>query len=138
MCHFLARALPCATSSVAEARHAVVTSLCDWGVVPDDLLLDDAALVTSELVTNATRFCLGSLRLDVLAHRDHLEVGVEDDSVLPPVVLEPAPGDLGGRGLPMLAALSEEWGYHATEGGKRVWARLQVPVGSPLGRDCRL
>jgi serine/threonine-protein kinase RsbW len=36
-----------------------------------------------------------------------------------------AADDAGGRGLPIIEALSTRWGSRPAPGGKRVWARIE-------------
>ena len=55
-----------------------------------------------------------------------LEVSVCDDSPMLPVLRHPDVDDLSGRGLPILAALSERWGYEISGGRKRVWGWLST------------
>jgi anti-sigma regulatory factor (Ser/Thr protein kinase) len=88
-------------------------------------LADRMGLVTSELVTNA-----------VLHARTDLDVRIRIDG--PVVYLEVADGTpslvacrrsidaTGGRGLVLVAALTDAWGVvEADEGrGKRVWVRV--------------
>jgi anti-sigma regulatory factor (Ser/Thr protein kinase) len=92
-------------------------------------LLDDATLVVSELVTNAAK--LGQpftlhLRVDGRA----LRVEVEDRAGGTPV-LRPRLGDdraEDGRGLLVVAALADAWGFEVRTGGhKTVWAVLTCP-----------
>jgi hypothetical protein len=46
------------------------------------------------------------------------------------VVRHPGPDEESGRGLEMIDALSEDWGWESVPGwkGKRVWAVLLTPV----------
>jgi hypothetical protein len=36
--------------------------------------------------------------------------------------------DVGGRGLPLVSALSEKWGVRTADTGKVVWAELKIPA----------
>jgi anti-sigma regulatory factor (Ser/Thr protein kinase) len=93
---------------------------------------DEVMLVTSELVSNAVRHGRDPvelhLELDTDGDRLHLEVidagGVapQAPSAMPEVEAE------GGRGLPLVAALSESWGSAVdAHGHTAVWADLPAP-----------
>jgi anti-sigma regulatory factor (Ser/Thr protein kinase) len=101
---------------------------------------DDVMLVTSELVSNAVRHGREPvelhLELDPEYDRLHLEVidggGVapQASSAMPAVEAE------GGRGLPLVAALSESWGSAVDgRGHTAVWADLPVPSLGGWGRQ---
>lgn len=139
MCHEIELVLECSPMAVPVGRHAVGHALGDWGLAADDEVAWRAALIVSELVANGARFCSGELGLRLEAHRHRLEITVTDDSPLPPVMGSPSSNDFSGRGLRLVATLSEGWGYRF-EGvrTKQVWASLAVPSDSPLGYGCRL
>jgi anti-sigma regulatory factor (Ser/Thr protein kinase) len=109
-------------AAAAEARGQVRAAICDWDVPVDP---DVAVLLTSELVTNAIRHDAGqSITLAVRCSRDHLRVDVYDTSCSMPVVVD-APADAeAGRGLMLVATLSEEWGFFRTPAGKAVYFTL--------------
>jgi serine phosphatase RsbU (regulator of sigma subunit) len=90
-----------------------------------DDLVDDVALVVTELVTNAVLHGHGCTAVDVLRHPDGLRVEVRDRSPLPPVFGHASDESLTGRGVRLVAALSVRWGAEAeSTGGKVVWAEL--------------
>ncbi len=67
-----------------------------------------------------------------------LEIAVSDNSPMLPVVRHPEADDLSGRGLPILAALSERWGYEISGNRKRVWGWLNTapdPGGEGINDD---
>jgi anti-sigma regulatory factor (Ser/Thr protein kinase) len=129
-------ALPQAAS---EARRHIRKSLANWGQAA---LIDTAELVTSELVTNALtaanamdschqtkETCIYCGHITVHARRSphHLTIEVWDPSPDPPRRGTPAHDDEHGRGLPLIAALTEAWGYHRpASGGKIVWCLLTL------------
>ena len=84
----------------------------------------DAALMVSELVTNALRHGTGniSLGIDVEARGVRIEVSDQGDVALSP---RPTPGADGGWGLRIVEHLADEWGVR--EGSTRVWFRLELP-----------
>jgi anti-sigma regulatory factor (Ser/Thr protein kinase) len=83
----------------------------------------DASLVLSELVGNAVRHAEGD-RLQVHLRRrgDVLRMAVRDGSVAGPVPRNADLEDEGGRGLLIIEALSDRWGWQPRPGGKVVWA----------------
>ena len=91
-------------------------------------LLDDAALLVSELVTNAVRYGGPPIVLAVDCDGDGLDVCVRDGSSLLPVRRTPSPDAESGRGFVLLDVVSERWGVVPdTDGstGKQVWFHLQ-------------
>jgi len=92
--------------------------------------VEDAQVITSELVTNALTETLKVSPSAVIATHVGLHLGkpvleVWDCSANPPA----AEGDdlyaTSGRGLMITQALSAEWGYEITNDGKVVWALLK-------------
>lgn len=82
---------------------------------------DSAALLMSELVTNAFQHGLGSVSFRMTYHDPLLELSVATDTPVPALVVRPtAPLDERGRGLMLVDALAESWGI--CEG--RVWCTL--------------
>jgi anti-sigma regulatory factor (Ser/Thr protein kinase) len=109
-------------AAAAEARGQVRAAICDWDIPVD---LDVAVLLTSELVTNAILHDAGqNITLAVRCSRGHLRVDVYDTSCFMPVVVD-APTDAeAGRGLMLVATLSDEWGFFRTPAGKAVYFTL--------------
>lgn len=119
-----------AEPSVAEARRLVSATLAMWGA---DDLVDDAALLASELVTNAVVHAGTDIDISIALIGDAVEVAVTDRHParsLPPAPEAVGPDREGGRGLLMTAALSTAWGIDYTNRTKRVWFRLPLAVGS--------
>jgi len=108
-------------SSVPAARHFVVDVLRAWG---HDSLTADAALIVSELATNALTHAASPFRAVVDRRRGGLRIGVEDAALAPLQRRTAEAGDVSGRGVDIVAALSERWGYSPVPGGKVVWAEL--------------
>lgn len=87
-----------------------------------DALIDEAALITSELATNAVRHTTGAFRLIVALFDTGVRLAIEDNSPLFPVFLPAELDDLGGRGMHLIDMMSKEWGVTPNTSGKKVWA----------------
>jgi anti-sigma regulatory factor (Ser/Thr protein kinase) len=109
---------------VRDARYFVGGVLAGWGL---DALSGDVAVIVSELVTNAIVHGHSSCVVSV-AHRERgVRVTVEDvRGVAPPVQREPGPTSSTGRGLVLVAALADDWGWQPSARGKIVWAELEM------------
>ncbi len=91
------------------------------------------------LVTNAVKAAAGQdlplpVRLRLSSDKDRLLIEVWDADPRPPVLPglqddgTPAPAEEGGRGLFLVATLSQRWNWYAPRewGGKVVWSELQL------------
>ncbi len=116
--------------SVTTARAFTLRTMLRWGVADRS---HDVASVVSELLTNALRHALpqagdaagpGRIRLGLLSAGHGVLCAVADPSQNAPVLRQPDWLDESGRGLQLVASLSESWGYCATpdQPGKVVWA----------------
>ena len=122
--------LPYTPSSVAVARRRLVSDLAAAGIY--DAVVADAALVVSELLSNAIRHAAplpgAQVRVAWTLDHDALEVSVSDAGDGPlPRVTEPAPGEPGGRGLGIVETLANRWGVRRDNGETTVWAQLAAP-----------
>jgi anti-sigma regulatory factor (Ser/Thr protein kinase) len=127
--HLRRVSLPALPQAAAEARTQVTAAIFAWGVPVDSSV---AALLTSELVTNAIRHVTGeSVLLDVSCTCGQLRVDVHDTSWAMPLqdtVIEPAEAE-AGRGLMLIDRLADEWGFYRTLAGKAVYFALAYPNG---------
>ena len=122
--------LPCAPASVAFARRALSDDLRAVGVY--DQAVGDAALVISELISNAIlhAYPLPGERLKVawIITDGWLEVAVSDGgSATIPQAGHPTAQSVSGRGLAIVAHVSETWGVRTDDVGLTVWAVLPIP-----------
>jgi anti-sigma regulatory factor (Ser/Thr protein kinase) len=122
--------LPYAPSSVAVARRRIAADLLAAGIFENAVC--DAALVVSELLSNAIRHAHplpGSrVRVAWLLDSDAVEVTVSDGGApTRPRVAPPSLSSLGGRGLGIVENLSRCWGIRSDERGTTVWAVMPAP-----------
>ncbi|MEU1188641.1 SpoIIE family protein phosphatase [Streptomyces sp. NPDC005859] len=116
--------------SVATARSFVRDTLQGWGFAD---IIDDAVVLTSELVTNAVVHA--GTHADVLCLRSAEGVRIEVSDRYPEREI-PLQGSLatmgspdreGGRGLQLCAAIAGRWGVEYTPTHKQVWFQLDLP-----------
>ncbi|WP_033318563.1 ATP-binding protein [Streptomyces yerevanensis] len=118
------QALP---SRIGQVRRIVSAQLRYWHLDP---LIDRAALGVTELLTNVHRHAepdkLCTVEIELLL--DRLTVSVRDHDPRLPEVRDADVTATCGRGLAMVAALSESWGVRPDgESGKVVWFTLAAP-----------
>ena len=111
-------------ASVGAARRAVGTWLSERGCHTGD----DAVLVLSELVTNAMIHTDTGCTIEARHGDDLLRLEVRDQSPQAPVKRLVGASDIGGRGLHVVDAVAEAWGWEPAADGKRVWAIVHAPV----------
>lgn len=122
------QALP---SRIGQVRRIVSAQLRYWHLDP---LIDRAALCVTELLTNVhlhaqpDKTC--TVEIELLL--DRLTVSVRDSDPRLPVVADAADADTlatCGRGLAMVAAVSDSWGVRPDgDSGKVVWFTLPAPA----------
>ncbi|MGW2515719.1 ATP-binding protein [Streptomyces sp. NPDC001617] len=121
------QALP---SRIGQVRRILSAQLRYWHLDP---LIDRAALGVTELLTNVHRHAQPdkqcTVEIEVLL--DRLTVSVHDHDPRLPEVRDVEPSATSGRGLAMVAAVSESWGVRAEgDSGKVVWFTLPTSVTS--------
>jgi anti-sigma regulatory factor (Ser/Thr protein kinase) len=123
-----------ASSSAALARHSVLAAFDAAGLTTEQGL--DAALIASELVGNAVRHAAplpsGQLAVSWSVDAEGYEVSVTDGGVpgaTPAIGARQADTrDPDGRGLRIVAELSDDWGVASRAGATTVWARTRTPA----------
>ncbi|WP_432548183.1 ATP-binding protein [Kineococcus sp. SYSU DK004] len=89
--------------------------------------LDTALLLATELAVNAVRHGSPPVHATVTCCDDVLRLSVRDSDPRLPEPREAAPEDVSGRGMALVAALSERWGVERHDGdGKTVWLELRT------------
>ena len=118
--------LPAKPTSAKEARR-FISQFCAAADLPEELC-QTAALLTSEVVTNAVLHGRTRATLRVQEPPPYLRVAVEDANPdLPEIGDAPELGSASGRGMHIVAALADRWGIEATPTGKAVWFELDMP-----------
>ena len=132
------RTLGTNAGSVRAARDFAIATLHRWGRAERS---QDIAIVVSELLTNALRHALpgsgdtspwGPVRLGLIQPGPCVLCAVADPSKAAPTPQTRGSLAETGRGLHLICALSDRWGYMPSDTGKVVWAmfypRLTVCV----------
>jgi serine phosphatase RsbU (regulator of sigma subunit) len=115
--------LPLEATSAARARELVTAKLAEWGLTE---LAFTTELIASELVTNAYRYAAGPVTMRLI-RTDCLICEVSDTSHTSPHLRRALSTDEGGRGLFLVAQLTERWGARYTHDGKTVWTEQSLP-----------
>lgn len=140
----LTACFPSERDAPGRARRLAVGVLRQWGY--EEALVNDAALVLSELASNAVIHARSPFSIVVRSRDTLLRIAVEDEC---PLVASDAAIDAGAatdggpiadaglivrpeHGLSVIEGLSARWGIDRTPHGKIVWAEL--PRGAELPR----
>lgn len=118
--------------SAPRIARKLVREMCTNSHLPVRLI-DDALLVTSQLVTSGARQARSVVDVSVAIENDRVTVRVEDDG---------ASGrrrdSLGwtshSRAREVVARLSTSWGYYRCADAHGSWAAIQSPRAYPLGQ----
>lgn len=87
------------------------------------------AAVVSELVTNAILHARTEFSVKVTQNHTRIRVDVSDESSEIPAARPYDISEVTGRGLHIVEALTERWGFFRFPGGKTVWFEMaQEPV----------
>jgi two-component sensor histidine kinase len=104
---------------IGRIRRAVMHALDEEPIRSD--AVDAAAIVVTELLTNALRYGAPPVRIEVWNRAEHVHIAVTDASSTRPSVRRPA-GVGGGYGLRLVSRMSAAWGCTPAGKGKTVWA----------------
>jgi anti-sigma regulatory factor (Ser/Thr protein kinase) len=131
------QALP---SRIGQVRRIVSAQLRYWHLDP---LIDRAALGVTELLTNVHQHAQPdkTCTVEIELLLDRLTVSVRDTDPRLPVVADVEHADslaTCGRGLAMVAAVSESWGVRPDgQSGKVVWFTLTTPAAAARAAAAR-
>lgn len=119
---------PSVPESAGLARDLVATVLRVWHL---ETLLNEAALVATELVANAVQHGSGRYLVFSVGRPAHsrVRIHVTDQSCIQPTLRSPDDEETKGRGLLLVSALSVGWGTDVHTSGKTVWADVMVEAG---------
>ncbi|MYR88894.1 SpoIIE family protein phosphatase, partial [Streptomyces sp. SID685] len=115
--------VPAYPAQVAVVRQAAGEQLAAWGLEETAFVTE---LVVSELVTNAIRYGEPPIQLRLIRDRA-LICEVSDASSTSPHLRRAHAYDEGGRGLLLVAQLTQRWGSRQTAAGKTIWAEQPLP-----------
>jgi serine phosphatase RsbU (regulator of sigma subunit)/anti-sigma regulatory factor (Ser/Thr protein kinase) len=120
-------------AAAAQARRFVRETLRSWSLPGSAQkrtgLIDDAVLLTSELVTNAVVHAGTQVQVTCRLHGKAVEVAVGDRHPARALATEPKPvadpaESTSGRGLMLPSALATAWGVTYARTAKAVWFRI--------------
>lgn len=116
------RTFPATREAPRAARHFVLQTLGDWG---RDAFAEDAAMVVTELATNAVLHAESRFTVSLTGAGDALRISVGDAS--PFAGAGPALQAAPGHGLSLVDTVSAAWDVQPLAGGKAIWAELRRP-----------
>jgi anti-sigma regulatory factor (Ser/Thr protein kinase) len=124
------RAVPSLPAAFVEARRFVRETA---GAAISTQALDDALLLTSELVTNAVRHGSTEDPIEVMVSVDDrtLRVAVRDQGAGFDPNERGVRSEGGGWGLDLVRRLSSRWGVERDGNGTDVW--FEIDLGRPAG-----
>lgn len=110
----------CAERSPRAARQFVTQTLQQWG---EGAVAGDAAIVVTELATNAVVHACSGFTLWLSRSADAVRISVRDHRPLPrgSASLTTSPG----HGLGIVSAIASDWAVQPRPGGKTVWAEIR-------------
>ncbi|MET9018044.1 ATP-binding SpoIIE family protein phosphatase [Streptomyces olivaceoviridis] len=115
---------PSTPEAVARCRTFTTDRLTSWGL---EALSFTTELMVSELVTNAIRYGKSPIQLRLI-YQTTLTCEVSDTSSTAPYLRRAHTYDEGGRGLLLVAQLSDRWGTRHNRDGKVIWAEQLLPT----------
>ncbi len=115
------RSFPFKLDSVRAARHFVIGL---FNTEPDETLTSDAAIVTTELASNAVLHACSGFTLTISRSASAVRIAVRDHRPLVPGN-DGLPFDITtGHGLSVVAQIAHAWSVERLPDGKLVWAEL--------------
>jgi len=127
-------ALSRSPASVGTARRFIEARTAAWAF--PEPAGSQLVLIGSELVTNAVLHARTELTLTLELRDGRARISVKDRSKAPPTLRHYQADALTGRGLGVVAALSDSWGVSTAADGKVVWAEVAASA-DPAGAGAR-
>jgi anti-sigma regulatory factor (Ser/Thr protein kinase) len=115
-----------------DARHFVADTLEAWRCPS---LVDDAALIVTELATNAIVHARSDVIVTLTRGERDVRISVQDSSLVAPTVTAAPHGSASGHGLTLVAAVANRWGDGSVGSGKVVWAELRCEAPAEVTRS---
>ncbi|WP_445526579.1 SpoIIE family protein phosphatase [Streptomyces cyslabdanicus] len=116
-------------AEVARIRARAARLLATWGLEEIGFVTE---LVVSELVTNAIRYGQPPIQMRLIYDRSII-CEVSDASSTAPHLHQARIYDEGGRGLMLVARLTQRWGTRHARDGKTIWCEQALPGEGPAG-----
>jgi anti-sigma regulatory factor (Ser/Thr protein kinase) len=113
--------LPPDLKSPRRARRFVVDTLRRWGRHD---LVDDSALIVTELVTNAVIHARSDVTVAITVSGGAVRIAIRDSSPCMPVPRHATALATSGRGLGLVVAAASDWYTELMGDGKVVWVEL--------------
>jgi anti-sigma regulatory factor (Ser/Thr protein kinase) len=110
-------------TSPGAARHLVIEVLRSWNC--NEVLIDDAALVVTELASNVVVHVAKPFSLRVTQRDSSIRIAVDDSDPKAPMMNGDRLMSRSGRGLGMIASVATRSGVIAGVNGKTVWVELR-------------
>jgi anti-sigma regulatory factor (Ser/Thr protein kinase) len=90
--------------------------------IPEATHLDDVILAASELAANVIRHAKTGFTVRLIGNEDVIRIEVSDGSSIIPAIEDLTESQ---RGLRLIEAISEDWGFETTDTGKTIWAEFR-------------
>jgi PAS domain S-box-containing protein len=117
--------LPPEPASASAARRLVADAI-GWSPLACTSVADTAALLVSEVVTNAVLHAGTAIRVKIRVEETSVRVEVRDGSVALPSRRHYDERAVTGRGLELVDLLATTWGTEQESNGKVVWFEVSV------------
>jgi len=117
------RSFPFELDSIQAARHFVTGTLAPTA---DDALVDDAAIVATELAANAVLHAGSAFTVTVSASAALVRIAVRDEGLLTPTSGDDPFEVRQDHGLGVVSRIASGWAVERLPDGKVVWAELDA------------
>ena len=111
------------TAAQLGGLRAQLRYLASTRALPEDCT-DRLLMIVNELVSNAIDHARTSCEITVRHTKSIVRVLVADESPMPPRISPLDVNAARGRGLQMVKALANRWGWTTRQQGKTVWATV--------------